>query len=263
MKTGKQEKGVIIVEATFIIPMFIFLIITIMWVVNLCTAQAKIQMAINSAAKEISTYSYLYGLTGLNNKRAEMNESGSMATGSIDDAIDGVSKIYSGLSSASDSGQQAVNGDFSGAKDSLEQGKSEIQSGGDSLKGVYEKIKKDPKGFLISLANATGSVAIDSATGYVAGGMGKYFSEKHLETAKLSADEHMRKLGVVGGFDGIDFSHSRYCTGGSDDIIIVAEYQLKPIQFFKIDVKYNIVQTGRTKAWFGVSNKTDSDGDGE
>lgn len=261
MKTGKQEKGVIIVEATFIIPMFIFLIITIMWVVNLCTAQAKIQMAINSAAKEISTYSYLYGLTGLNDKRAEMNEAGKMATGNIDNAIDGVSKIYSGLSSTSESGQQAINGDLSGAIGSLDQGKSEIQSGGESLKGVYEQIKKDPKGFLISLGKATGNVAIDSATGYAAGALGKYFSEKHLETSKLSADAHLRKLGVVGGFDGVDFSHSRYCLGGSDDITIVAEYQLKPLQFFKIDVKYTIVQTGRTKAWFGVSNKADSDGD--
>lgn len=260
MKKIFNEKGAVIVEATLAIPMFIFLVITIMWVANLCTAQAKIQIAINSAAKEISSYSYLYGLTGLNNKRATLNEGGQEGRTTASEAISGVGSIYSGLSSVADSGQQLVTGNLDNAFENAENSYNQVESGISSINNAYEKIKADPKGFMISLGKASASIAIDAGTSYVSGAMGKYFTEKHLNTSTVSADAYLRKLGVVDGFEGINFSHSRFCIGGSDDIIIVAEYQLSPIKFFNIDIKYNIVQTGRTKAWFGVS-RNDNNGD--
>ncbi len=261
MKKSNYEKGAVIVEATLVIPMFIFLVITIMWVSNLCTAQAKIQVAVNSAAKEIASYSYLYGLTGLNEKRATLSEQGAEGTATVSNAISGVQSVYSGLSSISDSGQQAISGNLNDAYNNAENGYNQIESGAGSLNNAYETIKKDPKGFMISLGKAAGSIAIDAGTSYLSGAMGKYFSEKHLETSTVSANDYLKKLGVINGFDGINFSHSRFCIGGSEDIVIVAEYQLSPIKFFNIDVKYNIVQTGRTKAWFGVSQSDNKNGD--
>lgn len=261
MNKSYYEKGAVIVEATLVIPMFIFLVITIMWVANLCTAQAKIQIAINSAAKEISSYSYLYGLTGLNEKRATLKDKGTEGTVTANEVISGVKDIFSGLSSVSDSGQQALNGNLNDAYTDAEDGFSQLGTGSDSLNSAYEAIKKDPKSFMVSLGNASANIAVDAGSSYLSGAMGKYFSEKHLNTSTVSANDYLKKLGVVNGFDGINFSHSRFCIGGSDDIVIVAEYQLSPIKFFNIDVKYNIVQTGRTKAWFGVSQSDNKNGD--
>lgn len=261
MKKSNYEKGAVIVEATLVIPMFIFLVITIMWVANLCTAQAKIQVAVNSAAKEVASYSYLYGLTGLNEKRATLSKQGAEGTATVSKAISGVQDIYSGLSNISDSGQQAIGGNINDAYENAEDGYNQIETGAASLNNAYETIKKDPKGFMISLGQAAGSLTIDAGTSYLSGAMGKYFAEKHLETSTVSANDYLKKLGVVNGFDGIDFSHSRFCIGGSDDIVIVAEYQLSPIKFFNIDIKYNIIQAGRTKAWFGVSQSDSKSGD--
>lgn len=260
MKYKKQEKGAVIVEATLVIPMFIFLVITIMWVVNLCTAQAKVQIAVNNAAKEIASFSYLYGLTGINEERALNNENGKDATVTIDNAVAGMQSICSGLSNISDAGQQVYsNGsDIENILSSTKDGYEDVKAGAGKIEDVYKVIKNDPKKFLISLGSATVNVGINQATSYlVAAPLGKFFAEKHLKTATLSADEYMKKLGVVGGFDGIDFSMSTFCNSGSDEIKVVAAYQISPIKFFNIDVKYNMIQAGKTKAWFGADSQSD------
>ncbi len=246
-----NERGAVVVEATLILPMFVFLVITLMWIANLCTAQAKIQTAINSAAKEISSYSYLYGLTGLNSKRADLAQAGESGSVTAGDAMGGVKQIYSSLSALSDGGKQSFSGGdmFSDAAKTYD----EVSGGATAIKESYEKIKSDPKGFLISLGSETGSIAIDKVAGYVIGGFGQYLTEKHLKADNYSANDYLKKLGVVGGFEGVNFGGSRFCNKGSDEIVLVAQYQLQPIRFFNIDVKYNIVQTARTKAWFGIS----------
>ena len=50
----KKENGAIIVEATLVLPFFMFAIITVLSIVNISFAQAKIGTALNETAKEIS-----------------------------------------------------------------------------------------------------------------------------------------------------------------------------------------------------------------
>lgn len=256
---NKKEKGAVIVEATLVIPIFVMLVITIMWVANLCTAQAKIQVAINSSAKEIASYSYLYGLTGVNDYRKQLANAGKESTATVDNAIDGIGQVFTGLGQAGECGQQLVNGNlddvYAGIKDSYKN----TNDGVSKINISYEYIKKDPKSFLIGLGKASASVGIDYVTSCAAGALGKFFSEKHLTPDGMSANAYLKKLGVVGGFDGIDFSHSQFCMSGGNDIVVVAQYQLSPIKFFNINVEYNIVQTARTKAWFGFSDKNNGE----
>ncbi|MEE1256460.1 MAG: hypothetical protein UHN47_08120 [Lachnospiraceae bacterium] len=55
----KEEKGAVVIEATLSLSLFMFMIIMLLSMVNLCTAQAKIGMALNTTAKEISQYTYI------------------------------------------------------------------------------------------------------------------------------------------------------------------------------------------------------------
>lgn len=250
-KVKKKENGAVIVEATLVLPMFIFLVFTLMWIGNLCTAQAKIQVAINSAAKEISTYTYLYGLTGLNEKQAGLKAEGDVATGTIEEGLDGVNQIYGAISSAT-SGASYTESD-------LNKTYSEVNAGKESIQKAYEEIKADPKAFFLSLGKASANVGINKAKSMIMAPAAKYLCEKHLKTKTLSADAYLKKLGVVGGYDGVDFSSSQFCSSGDQNITIVAMYKLKTIQFFKIDVTYNIVQSATTNGWFGVSSKGNSE----
>lgn len=56
----KKQKGAIVVEATIALSAFMFAIFTILSIVNICFIQARLGVALNTAAKEISQYSYLY-----------------------------------------------------------------------------------------------------------------------------------------------------------------------------------------------------------
>ena len=60
----KKENGAIVVEATISLTAFMFAILTVIMVLDICYTQAKIGIALNATAKEISQYSYLYSLTG-------------------------------------------------------------------------------------------------------------------------------------------------------------------------------------------------------
>ena len=61
-----SENGVVFIEATIALTAFMFFVVTLLSIVNVCYAQAKIGTALNETAKELSEYSYLYAVTGLN-----------------------------------------------------------------------------------------------------------------------------------------------------------------------------------------------------
>lgn len=63
----KSEKGAIIVEATIALPVFIFAILIILSITDICYVQSKMAVAVNSAAKEMSQYGYLYTTFELEN----------------------------------------------------------------------------------------------------------------------------------------------------------------------------------------------------
>ena len=82
MRTS-EENGVVTVEATISLTAFMFAIITILTIVNIALVQAKVAIAINTTARELSQYSYLYSLTGFNKSEAELAEAGKNDTQSI------------------------------------------------------------------------------------------------------------------------------------------------------------------------------------
>ena len=83
----RDEKGAIVVEATLSLTFFIFAMLMILSITNICLAQSKIGTALNSAAIEISEYSYLYGLTGLNDKHKELAHKGAEADEKIGNVV--------------------------------------------------------------------------------------------------------------------------------------------------------------------------------
>lgn len=56
----KRQEGIATVEAIISLTIFIFVFTAIYSIINLCLVQAKVQMALNTSAKEISQYTYFY-----------------------------------------------------------------------------------------------------------------------------------------------------------------------------------------------------------
>ena len=55
----KNDNGDIVVEASIAVPVYIFIIFTIFTIINICYAQTKVQVALNSAARQYSEISYV------------------------------------------------------------------------------------------------------------------------------------------------------------------------------------------------------------
>lgn len=223
-------------EATFVLPLFIFMIITIMWVANLCTAQAKIQNAINNTAKEISSISYLYAITEFQDKQNNMAAEGDASAQNINEIIDAVNNTGEELSGANGS-------NISDTISSVGNNVSVIQSS-------VEDIASDPKGFLLGMVKELASEMIDSGKNELLSLAAEGLCNKHLATENLSAQEYLSFLGVYDlSYDKSQLFPSDGEGDASKQIMIVATYKLKTIQFFKIDVSFNIMQQAHTYAW--------------
>lgn len=71
----KRERGAIVAEATIALTAFIFAIYLVLSIVDICYVQAKMGIALNSAAKEMSHYAYMYDALGLNGLTGEGGKS--------------------------------------------------------------------------------------------------------------------------------------------------------------------------------------------
>ena len=86
----ENENGAIVVEATISLSVFIFVIFTILSIVNICYIQAKMSTALDTAAREISQYSYLYFKGEFDKKVGSMMAAGADAGAKVDTIAKGV-----------------------------------------------------------------------------------------------------------------------------------------------------------------------------
>ena len=132
----RNQKGAVTIEATISLTTFLFFFIMIYSIITICRAQAHIQIAINNTAKEISQYSYIYGMTGLDSTMSEFyskaGEDQSKANGFIGNVSDTFNAIQSGLGDAHD----AV------AAGDVESALQQLQNAADGAKGSSEDAAK-------------------------------------------------------------------------------------------------------------------------
>ena len=77
---SSSERGAIVVEATASLMIFMFAIYTVLSVIQICYAQERIAIAMNSATKQIAQCSHLVGsnenykiITGNNGKSSQLS----------------------------------------------------------------------------------------------------------------------------------------------------------------------------------------------
>lgn len=235
-----NERGAVVIEATIALTTYIFVIYTILTLVNICFAQAKIGIAVNCAAKEISQYSYLYSLTGINDLKKDAKEAGKKSDAAVGDMVGGIETMYSLIGNAN--------------ADNI----SETYNTG---KGAYEKIRSgaktvvsDPKEFVLGCAYSVGSDLGDDVVGAAFGKLAEALVKKNLVTTKDGDYEAVLKhLRVVpkgdSYFDGISFAGTEVFPGETNTVKIVASYDIVVIKLLDIDFKFHFCLCGKTEAW--------------
>ena len=106
MKKKDNENGVIIVEASIIVPLFIFFVITFLSLIDICMLQMRINIALNTAAKDISQYSYLYMMTGLNEEQEKLYNGSEGVRVSMDNTLQGLQTMTNSWIPAGDGARE-------------------------------------------------------------------------------------------------------------------------------------------------------------
>ncbi len=262
----KSEDGAIIIEATISLSVFMFFIVTLLTIVNICYVQSKMSIAINETAKELSQYSYLYAISGLNEKQKQLVEAGEPAKNSTNNVISSVGSLLDTVESTKGdvvSGYESATSGNMDANQLTELGKNisdNIKSGRASVEAIeseFSGIAEDPVAFLKSLAALFGNGVIEEAKSHlIAAPVAKLMSKRHFKSASDGDSESfLRGLGVVpkgnSYINGINFTKSKLFPDGNNEIKIVAIYRAKVVPLLPIDMKFTFCQTAQTKGWFG------------
>lgn len=261
----KDEKGAIVVEATLSLTFFIFAMLMILSIANICLAQSKIGTALNSAAIEISEYSYLYGLTGLNDKHKELAHKGAEADEKIGNVASGVAELYGSISEIANVGSNIKISDFSditNAYNSISGNVNQAQASANQIIDTVKSVADDPKAFILSLGALIGTGAWNTVNTEVSGIIGQNFMKKHLNNKKGGDYEtYLKWLHVVpkGGsyLKGLNFSQSKVFANGTEDIDLVVTYKVRVIKLLGVEKDFVFTQRAHTKGWFG--NKSSSE----
>lgn len=258
----KTSKGSVSIEAAISLSAFMFAIVTILCVINICLVQAKMAVAINTTAKEISQYSYLYGLTGFNESTAKLAEGASETKASLNDAISNINTIYNEIQNLGKTGKSTDITDPNAVLNSWDQVSASLKNGtaaAGQIEGQIKAIAKDPKQFIFGIAKLLASEGLEEAKSkLVAAPVSKLLVQKHLKRFDNdNAEDFLRSLQVVpvnGSYvDGLDFTDSTLFPYGSNEIRIVVRYKVKVIPLLPIKHDFTFTQTAVTHGWLGGS----------
>lgn len=269
-KNYDSEDGMIVVEAVITLTVFLMVIALISYLITIYTVHNKIQFAINSAAHEVATYSYLYQVTGLRNADLGFRNDGSEYVGNINDTtaqvLDSIGKIEELAQGVSESAgmlsgfslsesdintlyNQANNlsGTFNEAYDSTEQSVEDVVN-----------LLSDPQhlaaGGIYGLLEE-GEAALKGAAG---AGIAMAVTRKYLGSTAEEADEYCLNHGIVGGYSGLNFWGSSLFLDGTQGFDYQGlrgdgEYRMIDIVVtYKIDLGFARIVLPPDKAYLTV-----------
>ena len=90
----KNQDGAVVIEATLSLSAFMFLIVTILSITNICLVQAKMGTMVHFIAKQVSNYTYLYSMTGLDDKEKDLSSGADQARTSLEKITDDSKSVY-------------------------------------------------------------------------------------------------------------------------------------------------------------------------
>lgn len=251
----REEFGSVTVEATISLSAFMFAIVTILTIVNICIVQAKMGVAINATAKELSHYSYLYSLTGIPGGQAKLAGAAEKHKGDINGVLSDVNTVFTEIQNIGKEDREEAE-DITEMLNGIKGSYDNISEAGGSLKEKLEELAKDPKGVAMGLVKIAATDGWNLATSrLIAAPLSKGLCKKNLVSQKGGdVEQYLKNLGVVPAangshLDGLDFSRSSLFPDGSNEIRVTVSYDVKVIALLPIDFSFHFTQTAVTHGW--------------
>lgn len=264
-KHQEKEQGSITIEATIALSAFMFMIVTLLTIVNICIAQAKINYAINATARQISQYTYLYSITGLNEVHKDVYNAGKKNTEDLNTVIDDTSAFYNKFTGAMDSAGNLVEhgkevdsiDDLQAIKDEasglVDKGKDLVGAGKKTVTDIAT-MAKNPKKLIFGLAQMAASEGFDKIKSWIGEGLAKGLCEKNLLDGKDGdVESYLKHLRIVpvgdSYYDGLDFSKTQLFPDGSYLIRVTVSYDISVVPLLPFNFSFHFCQSAYTYGW--------------
>lgn len=95
-----RERGAVVVEAVISMTAFIFTMLIILSIADIAYTQSKMAVALNSAAKEISQYCFLYYKFQLDEANSALDEGTEGAQKTVEDTVAGLGQMMDSFGEA-------------------------------------------------------------------------------------------------------------------------------------------------------------------
>lgn len=254
-----NRKGSLTVEASLVLPIFISAVLSLAFFIRMVYVQEFMQHAISEAAEEMACSAYIFHISGLQGLHDAVRDGIDSKAEISQNQLSSMFDLYNDLKGLSGITPDSHTGD-------VPQDKT-----GDNIKGYSsgsiissaESIFKDLKSFVES-GEGTGLTPLNelkSVAALIAQGafediktelcipLVKLTVKKYLEKDE-DMDKTLRKMSIVGGYDGLDFSESSFFEN-NNDIDIVVKYKLDIPVPFKVLRPALIMQRATARAWVG------------
>ena len=237
----QQENGYIVVETTVVFMLFVLFVTSILSLVNIITLQTRIHYALTQTAITISIYSYTLEAAGVDD-----------ALKSIDSESKKIRKPAQEIASDIDSVMKAIN-DLS-----LKRIYDDGMAAADRIFDFGQDIMDDPEAFMQAMLNfgvsAGGSFLLEQLARPLVG--------RYLSNGRMTGDEYLRSVNVVGGLNGLSFSPD--LSFGDYSVLLDADGNVRLVVTYEVEYKFGILplpfspvlritQSAVTKSWLGGS----------
>lgn len=209
------RKGSITVESAIILPVFLFVILSLISIIKIVYVHEMMQYALAETAGDMASSAYILRVSGLQDLNSTINNGLDDKAKILDEHLNGYNDFCEILSD----GEEALS-------NPLEEIKSIAVY---FLKGAYGDVKTE---MLIPIV--------------------RLYMEKYLTSgSNTDIDKKLKSLCVENGIKGLDFSDSHFFCNENDDIDIIVRYTISIPVPIKIMPKLKFVQRASARAWLG------------
>lgn len=256
----QKNKGALTVEACISLTIFLMVFLTILYLMRIVLAYGVVQHSINQVAKEISSYTYFYAASGLKSVDDTIQSSTQSGKKKFNESVESVVNVYTEFeklgSTAGNIGSAVSDGDINKLNGAINELGTNISGTKEAISGAADTIKsivEDPIGALKAVGSVILSGANETAKTAICGEISRGLMAKYISPdGYAAADARLKKLRIIDGLGGLNFSASTFWSNGSDIEIVVC-YTIDPV--FPIDVidEINLMNRVTVRGWNGES----------
>ncbi len=267
--SGKKnrERGSATIEAVISFTGFIFVIVTLLSVINFCRVQMLISNAVDTVAKEMAQYSYFYEMSGLQKFEDEIKSNADTGASKLNSVVATVDDLYVTVGSAvSDNVQRTTdlqNAALEGTIDvnqigialqNAETDITKIKTASQVMQNQFGEVMDNPMTFVKGIVAVAGNQSLQMAKSYaIAAPLSKALFAKHFGSTMAEADQKLEELGVIGGLNGMNFNMSTIFSEKEPNAVhIVVYYEIRIARLFDFaGFNATLCKESVAQAWLG------------